>query len=135
MCREEIPLEVLKQIIISGCKYLSLFRSILVGDNFRLDQQPSQLKYLDLRLYDSDGICKANYKVIEELLSSCQSLQKLSLAKLTLNFEMIKNLCLQNGSTLQTLGQFFLYLDCHKVSDVNYCHLFVILRGELHIYF
>ena len=49
MCREEIPLEVLKQIIISGCKFLSLFRSILVGDNFRLDQQPSQLKYLDLR--------------------------------------------------------------------------------------
>jgi hypothetical protein len=63
---------------------------------------------LDLRLFDKDGICKANYKVIEELLSSCQSLQKLSLAKLTLNFEMIKNLCLQNGSTLQTL-------------DLSYC--------------
>ena len=107
MCREEIPVEVLKQIINSGCKYLSLFRSILVGDNFRLHPQLSQLKYLDLRLFDRDAICKANYKVIEELLSSCQSLQKLSLAHLTLNFEMIKNLCLQNGSTLQTLGQFF----------------------------
>ena len=121
MCREEIPLEVLKQIIICGCKYLSLFRSILVGGNFRLHPQPSKLKYLDLRLFDKDGICKANYKVIEELLSSCLSLQKLSLAKLTLNFEMIKNLCLQNGSTLQTLGQFFsLSQKSDKISDVNY---------------
>ena len=102
MSGEDIPTKVLQQIIESGCRYLSLCDSKLFGDNFRLEQ-PSNLIYLDLRLYHIDGVYKPNYQVIEELLSSCWSLQKLSLANLTLNFDMIKNLCLQNGSTLKIL--------------------------------
>ena len=79
------------------------------GD-LRLDKS-SSLIYLDLKY------CEANSEIFEEILASCHSLQKLSMAskgqtysnvfgqtnyRLTSN--MIQSICYQNGHTLQTLN-------------------------------
>ena len=71
-------------------RMLSLFRSQLKLNN------PTSLKYLDLsRCY--------NYKLSKPLLASCFSLQKLSLEKSCLNFDMAKSIGTQNWTTLQSL--------------------------------
>ena len=63
---------------------------------------PSKLKYLEL----SD--CLANEIVLQELLGSCRSLQKLSLKGMNhekgkINSMVMELICKQNGQTLQVL--------------------------------
>ena len=78
-----IPAEFINYILIYGsCKYLSLWSADLIG-NMNLNQK-SPLKYLDL------NFCKANDGVLNNLISACDSLEKLSLRNLTLNGKMIK---------------------------------------------
>ena len=67
-----------------------------LGVNFSFPK-PSQLTDLDLKY------CKANHEVLEQLLKSCHSLEKISLANLTTNSKMLRNICLQNGHSLQVL--------------------------------
>ena len=57
----------------------------------------SQLRYLDL------SNCEASAHTIEELLSSCYCLEKLSMNGLKLTLDMIKSICIQNGKTLEVL--------------------------------
>ena len=57
----------------------------------------SQLRYLDL------SNCEASDHTIEELLSSCYNLKKLSMNGLKLTLDMIKSICIQNGKTLEVL--------------------------------
>ena len=47
--------------------------------------------------------CKAKDGFFEDLLTSCHSLKMLYLFRLTLNLNMIQNICHQNCKTLQTL--------------------------------
>ena len=45
--------------------------------------------------------CQAENGIIEELLESCNVLQKLSLAWLSLENSVIQSVCSQNGQTLK----------------------------------
>ena len=74
----------------------------LKGDNFNLNQ-PSKLKYLNL------SNCKSDLNILEDLLASCHSLEKLAVANLPnkanlrISAKMINIICYQNGSTLKSL--------------------------------
>ena len=110
-----IPAEFINYILIYGsCKYLSLWSADLIG-NMNLNQK-SPLKYLDL------NFCKANDDVLNNLISACDSLEKLSLRNLTLNGKMIKAIS-ENGKTLQVLnleGCCGLILDRYRISSHNF---------------
>ena len=78
-----VPADLIDYILVYGsCKYLSLWSADLIG-NMNLNRKFS-LKYLDL------NFCKANDGVLNNLISACDSLEKLSLRNLTLNGKMIK---------------------------------------------
>ena len=65
------------------------------------------LKYLDLKY------CGAHVLTFEEILASCHSLQKLSMASMSIwerksiTTKMIRSICYQNGRTIQTLDLIF----------------------------
>ena len=61
-------------------------------------ESSSNLRYLDL----SD--CSAYIDHIEEILASCYSLEKLTLAEAEITPSMIKSICDQNGKTLKILS-------------------------------
>ena len=89
-----------KIIIYKGCKDLSLSRAQLVGSDFNL-KRTSQLRSLNL------DFCNTSVRNLEILTDSCTTLEKLSMRKLTkifLSSNMIKNICNQNGQTLQVLN-------------------------------
>jgi hypothetical protein len=78
-----VPAEFINYILVyCSCKYLSLWSADLIGST-NLNQK-SSLKYLDL------NFCKANDGVLNNLISACDSLEKLSLRNLTLNGKMIE---------------------------------------------
>ena len=135
----KIPARFLNIAIKNGCKYLSLYPNQVDG-NLGLDQA-STLIYLKLQknplIYGQ--IPKKDYftqcSVSEEMLSSCHSLQKLSMNSVTLTFDKITTICNQNGKTLQILdlngckiaGSFELWLEpvqvivrnCTNLKEVN----------------
>ena len=79
--RKKVPVEFLQLTLNNGCMYLKLEDCKLMGE---LEMKnASKLKYLDL------SGCKVQEEVLEQLLSSCHYLQKLSLQGLTLNQKMI----------------------------------------------
>ena len=92
-----VPTEFLEMILNNGCKHLTLKGAKLVG-NLGLDKT-SHLSYLNL-----DDCEASSVKVFEDLLASCYSLEKLSLAEITLTSKIVKNMCYQNGKTLQILN-------------------------------
>ena len=68
-----VPSGFVQLVLNSGCKYLSLYwAQILQGDNELKLEKPCKLRYLDL----SD--CKCRTEDIEEILSSCYFLEKLT---------------------------------------------------------
>ena len=81
----------------------------------------SRLKYLNLKN------CSAFEECFEEILASCNSLQKLSMAStflcMSISQNMIESICYQNGRTLQTLNlSGCCYLDLVSVKKItNYC--------------
>ena len=85
-----VPSEFIEQILENGCKYINLSFSTIVGD-LKLSRNDYDVKYLNI--YG----CKADDKgVLAKLISSCQSLQKLSIV----GVNVMKNL---NPQQLQTL--------------------------------
>ena len=72
-----------------------LYRAKLEGSLSLCDK--SQLRYLDLSDCDSSGT------ILEDLLYSCKSLQKLSMYNLNITSSMINKFCCQNGKTLKIL--------------------------------
>ena len=82
-------------ILDNGCKYLNLCGTTLNG-TLKL-KKPSQLRYLDL----SGRRISVENK--EEILSSCHSLEKLSLGYSELNRNYINSICHQNGQSLKVL--------------------------------
>ena len=100
--RLKVSTEFLQMILNNGCKHLSLKRSDLVGN--LCHGNTSQLKYLDLDNCSDLG-CRSypGVKVQEDLLASCYSLEILSLAHQPITSEIVRNICYQNGKTLQIL--------------------------------
>ena len=91
--------DLLATVLNKGCKSLNLSDSSILG-NLSLIQN-SQLRELDLSncrattYYSTSG-------VLEELVKSCDSLQKLSLIGLKLTPKMVSSVC-KNSQTLQVL--------------------------------
>ena len=101
---EKIPGRFLQIAINNGCKYLSLYPHEIDG---KLElNQVSSLIYLKLHKPNSSVDFINYYKIViamEELLTSCVSLQKLSMNYLTLSLDMVKIISNQIGKTLQVL--------------------------------
>jgi hypothetical protein len=93
--KKKVPSEFLQIVIESGCKYLSLYRTEITGNLKSIEA--FDLKYLDLTY------CNADQEVIENILSSCHFLEKLSLHNIVLNSKTIDSICL-NGHTLQVIN-------------------------------
>ena len=68
-----VPTDFLNLIVNNGCKNLRLHCVKIAGDNMNLIQ-PSRLRSLDLTH------CRAKVGVLEEILSSCQNVEKLILS-------------------------------------------------------
>ena len=99
----KLPMSYLLRVLDNGCKYLSLYHSRIraetgTSDDFIL-KKSCQLRYLDF------SFCKAfDDFVLERILVSCNSLQKLSLARIRfLSCDMIHGICTKNSSTITTL--------------------------------
>ena len=65
-----VPSEFIEQILENGCQYINLYCSKIVGD-LKLSRNDYDVKYLNI------SWCKADNGVLEKLISSCPSLQKL----------------------------------------------------------
>ena len=98
----KLPMSYLLRVLDNGCKYLSLYHSRIraetgTSDDFIL-RKPCQLRYLDF------SFCKAfDNCILERILVSCNSLQKLSLVRISLRCDMIHGICTKNSSTITTL--------------------------------
>jgi len=108
---KNVPTKFLKLIVENQCKHLSLPYVELQGTNLKL-VKPSNLKYLEMTK------CQAENGIIEELLESCNVLQKLSLAWLSLENSVIQSVCSQNGQTLKVLHLYGLELNFETVKQV-----------------
>ena len=76
--RKIVPSEFIAHILEDGCKYINLRDAKIVGA-LKLSRNDYDVKYLNL------DCCTADQGVLEKLISSCKSLQKLSLCNLELN--------------------------------------------------
>ena len=97
-----VPNIVLELILNNGCKYLSLKETSIGlpgGEDLKIYKKP-ELKYL---VWD---MCCDGKSFMKKILTSCYSLQKLSLIldHETNNYETIKSVSTQNGQTLQELN-------------------------------
>ena len=98
-----VKTDLLEMILSKECKILNISNSTIVG-NLRPSIK-SQLRVLDMsqRALAFYGPCTENIKVLEELLSSCRSLQHLEMEGLFITPKMAFSIC-QNGLTLQKLN-------------------------------
>ena len=91
--------KLVQQKQITGDKGLSTVQIFIYilwvqGPSLKL-VKASNLKYLELTK------CQSENGIIQELLESCNVLQKLSLAWLSLENSVIQSVCSQNGQTLK----------------------------------
>ena len=77
---KRVPSNFLEMAVKNKCQYLSLSETKL--ENSLSLEEKSQLRYLDLSGY------KSNNRILEKLLDSCHSLQKLSLSNKRLTTDM-----------------------------------------------
>ena len=97
-----VPVNFLICLIGNKCKYLSLLKSKICI--FKLYGSPMKLnQYCELKVLDL-GYCKADYQVVEELLSSCHSLENLSMKSFTfIDNKIIEAFSLKSGKTIKVL--------------------------------
>ena len=105
-----VKTELLEMILSKECKILNLSNSTIVGHLRR--NMISQLRVLDLsqsawgfpaRRWLAQVYYEENTSKIEELLSSCCSLQNLKMEGLRITSKMAVSICM-NGTTLQVLN-------------------------------
>ena len=115
-----VPSKFIEQILENGCKYINLNLAKIVG-GLELSRNDYDVKYLNL------DHCEAEKGVLEKLISSCKSLQKLSLRFLHLNSNAMKNLNKQKLQTLDLtafkgldLDLMTTFLSCEKLTDVSF---------------
>ena len=71
LCGKIVPYRFVRLILKNGCKYLSLRNAKIEGDIGLI--KTSELRYLDCTN------CFANPEVLKRIISSCQSLEKISM--------------------------------------------------------
>ena len=100
LCCKKVPAAFIQKVLDNDCRYLSLANSRVNG-KLDLTKEIYPVKYLDLSNCDTSEDYSSD-NVLEELVGSCYSLQKLSLSKLTLGLHsnMVQNI-VQNGFTLK----------------------------------
>ena len=106
LCGKIVPANFIKYILDNGCKYINLSFANIVGE-LNLFGNTYNVKYLNL----SDSTSNAN--ALEELIASCQSLQKLSLSNLSISStpNIINKIKTQNLQTLDLSHLYGLNLD------------------------
>ena len=119
----------LEYVLNNGCKYLGLgFAQIAQIDGESLKCNSSQLKCLDL------SFCQSSRQVFDDLLSSCHSLEKLSLASqchIMLNKDLVKTMCHQFGATLQVLSVSNCYRPNREIMDLEMIQLLIDSFSQL----
>ena len=140
LCCKKVPAAFIQKVLDNDCRYLSLANSRVNG-KLDLTKEIYPVKYLDLSNCDTSEDY-SNDTVLEELVGSCYSLQKLSLSKLTLGLHsnMVQNI-VQNGFTLKvkfnpdnyksSLQNYFIYIHFSKYVPTYY--LFHLLKLYSHI--
>ena len=108
--KHNLPIDFLKMVLENGCQYLHLESTVLCSPmelgNVTKDKmclkKVSKLRCLDLKC------CMASNDCFEEILTSCYSLQKLSITSgffhILFSQKMIENICYQNSTTLKTMN-------------------------------
>ena len=118
-----VPAEFIEKILENGCKYINLTYTKIIGD-LKLSRKTYNVKYLNL------SNCLAEKGVLEKLISSCQSLQKLSLARLSLSSDAM-NSC--NYEQIQTLDlNSFRGLDLELMKNILSCKTLTEVRFKNH---
>ena len=99
-----IPIVFIEMLLKNGCKFLNLNRATLIRYSDKTWEFPTncQLKYFNMSISDYF----MNGKILEQLLSCCHNLEKLSLGS-ECNDCIVESIC-QNGQTLHVL-------------DLNFC--------------
>ena len=120
LSKKIVKTDLLEMILNKGCMSLNLSKSIILG-SLSLDKE-SQLR----NLYLDD--C-TNIEVLEELLASCYSLEKLEMQYATIGPKLAASIR-QNGKTLQILNLYYsfgqtnsyLYIirDCQELKEVYF---------------
>ena len=120
LSKKIVKTELLEMILNKGCMSLNLSKSIILG-SLSLDKE-SQLRNLNL------DDC-TNIEVLEELLASCYSLEKLEMQYATISLQMAASIQ-QNGKTLQILNLYYSFVqqnnyldiirDCQKLTEVYF---------------
>ena len=120
LSKKIVKTEFLEMILNQGCISLNLSKSTVLG-SLNLDKE-SQLRSLNL------DAC-TNIKVLEELLASCYSLEKLEMQHAIIGSKMAAGIQ-QNGKTLQILNLYHSYSqqksyleiirDCQELSEVYF---------------
>ena len=98
--KEIVPTGLLELILENNCEYLSTYGKIVGKLNLN---KASQLKCLIASNLIGYSDHHTNHEVLDILLNSCHTLEKLSLNSVTLNERMIASICIQNGKTLRVL--------------------------------
>ena len=114
---KKVPIGFLELVIKNGCKYLSLFGAKLIGETkdfnkfWKNIRELKRNKLVYLELMDCQVTENGDYGVVlESILDSCHSLQKLSLGRMSdndvlpLNLSIFYRICLQNGKSLKVLN-------------------------------
>lgn len=92
-----VPYSFINFVLEKNCISLILRGTKMIGRALQLTKM-CPLRFLDL------GHCDINERSMNELLFSCQSLEKLSLELSMFDPQTVKNtICIQNGQTLKTL--------------------------------
>ena len=117
-----VPSEFIEMILENGCKYINLKSSVIVG-NLNLSRNNYDVRYLNL------SQCHANEGVLEKLISSCKSLQKLSLHLLSTsnamtycNYQQLQTLDLSSfrGLELELMKNI---LSCKTLTEISFRNL------------
>ena len=122
LSKKIVKTELLEMILSKGCLSLNLSKSTILG-SLSLDKE-SQLRNLNL------DDC-TNIEVLEELLASCYSLEKLEMQYATIGPKLAASIQ-QNGKTLQILNLYYSFglqeyticndiiRDCQELKEVYF---------------
>ena len=123
LCKKNVHADLLRFILDNGCKYLDLGCSKIKGD-LKLSGKNYEVKYLNL------AECTANIDVFRELITSCQSLQKLSLRGLESNTNPGMKINVIPILLNNLNHQFLKVLDIQKLDGLNLRYVKNILKSE-----
>jgi hypothetical protein len=102
----KVPYEFIKKAAGNGCQYLSLVGCDIIGSTGK-SESSFNLKYLNIY---------GGVQGVQKLVQNCSSLQKLSVAWLTLDLDDFQYIC-QSGQKLQVLDLEECFFDIHNLTE------------------